>query len=226
MPQTGFYGMAIDGVGNLCEPRASNAGHLLFVGAVTPERARLVSARLLGDDFQSGWGIRTLAEGQARFNPMSYHNGSIWPHDTALCAAGMRRYGELEGAVVLLDALFEAAVSFGMRLPELFCGFARGGGDPPVGYPVACLPQAWAAGSALMLLQASLGLSIDGWTGTVVIDRPRLPSGVQTLALKGLQVGKYRLDLTFERTGEEAMAYATGPAAALALVKGAMPRDA
>ncbi|WP_293900141.1 glycogen debranching N-terminal domain-containing protein, partial [Phenylobacterium sp.] len=139
-----FYGIALDGRGELCRVRASNAGHLLFTGLAAPDRAAKVADQLLSGGFYSGWGLRTLAHDQARFNPMSYHNGSVWPHDTALTALGLSRYGERAGVVKLTSGLFEAATLLEMRLPELFCGFPRAAGEAPVAYPVACLPQAWA----------------------------------------------------------------------------------
>ena len=125
MEDEGLYGIAIDGHGQLCRVRASNTGHLLFCGLPSPERAKRVTRQLMTASFQNGWGVRTLAVGEARFNPMSYHNGSVWPHDTALCVAGMARYGEREGVIEMLSEMFETAVSFEMRLPELFCGFPR-----------------------------------------------------------------------------------------------------
>ena len=123
-----YYGIALDGEGKLCRIRASNAGHLLFVGLPTHDRGRAVASQLAGGDFASGWGLRTLASGQALYNPMSYHNGSVWPHDTALCIAGLRRYGAIDAVIQLLSGMWEAAAHFDMRLPELFCGFARAGG--------------------------------------------------------------------------------------------------
>ncbi|MGH8078200.1 MAG: amylo-alpha-1,6-glucosidase, partial [Lysobacter sp.] len=157
MAKSEYYGIAIDGEGALCEVHASNPGHLLYVGLVDATRASRVAARLLTPAFHNGWGLRTLAQGEPHYNPMSYHNGSVWPHDSALCAAGIARYGHRGSAVRLLRGAFETAVHFEMRLPELFCGFTRAQGAPPIAYPVACLPQAWAAGSPFMLLQASLG---------------------------------------------------------------------
>src|SRR5947207_13903644 len=154
----GTYALALDGVKQPCRVRTSNAGQLLFSGIAREDRARRVAADLMRPHFFSGWGIRTLALGEARYNPMSYHNGSIWPHDTALCAAGIARYGHRDAAVTLLRSAFESAVNFDMRLPELFCGFPRVQGAPPIAYPVACLPQAWAAGAPFMLLQACLGV--------------------------------------------------------------------
>jgi glycogen debranching enzyme len=211
MPDQHFYGIAIDGEGALCRVRASNPGHLLYVGLPTPERAAATAHQLLSPAFDSGWGIRTLAEGEARFNPMSYHNGSVWPHDTALCAAGIAHKGDRAGAVRVLRTMFETATHFDMRLPELFCGFARGHGTTPVSYPVACLPQAWAAGSAFMLLQACLGVSIDGWRDEVHVIRPRLPQGIEQVALRGLQVGERHVDLVFRRFGSRVVAFSEGP---------------
>lgn len=134
---------------------------------------------------------------------MSYHNGSVWPHDTAICAAGMARYGERDGVVRMLSALFETAVHFEMRLPELFCGFPRQPGEPPVAYPVACIPQAWAAGAVFMVLQACLGVTIDAWRREVRVDHPRLPIGVDHLAIEGLTVAGARVDLVFEHVGDQ-----------------------
>lgn len=210
MEEAGFYGIAIDGRGALCRVRASNAGHLLFTALAAPERAGRVAAQLAAPAFDSGAGIRTLAVGEPRYNPMSYHDGSVWPHDTALCAAGMARYGDRAQVIAVLNQLFEAAVQFGMRLPELFCGFARPAGEPPIAYPVACLPQAWAAGSVFMLLQASLGIGIDGWRGEIHVDRPALPIGVDRLRVRRLPVGRNRVDLTFQRVGDGVVCIAEG----------------
>jgi glycogen debranching enzyme len=207
-----FYGIAVDGHGELCRVLSSNPGHLLFTGLPSPARARKVTERLLSGPFDSGWGIRTLATGEARYNPMSYHNGSIWPHDTALCTMGMARYGERDGVVRLTSELFETAASFGMRMPELFCGFPRHAGEAPVAYPVACLPQAWAAGSAFMMLQACLGLHIDALAGEIIIHDPRLPIGIDRLEVAGLRVGAETVDLLFERDGRRVVVHAGGPA--------------
>lgn len=199
MEDEGFYGIAIDGEGQLCRPLTSNAGHLLFCGLPSPERAERVSQRLAGAEFSTGWGLRTLAEGQPRYNPMSYHNGSVWPHDSAVCVAGMARYGDRDRVAELLRDLFGTAQQMRMRLPELFCGFPRRPGEPPVPYPVSCSPQAWAAGSSFMVLQSLLGISVDALEKTVTIVRPRLPEGVNLLTLSGLEVGGCRVDITFER---------------------------
>jgi glycogen debranching enzyme len=196
-----FYAIAVDGDGAACAVRASNAGHLLYCGVPDAQRGAAVSAQLLRSDSASGWGIRTLADGQARYNPMSYHNGSVWPHDTAICAAGIARYGERAAVVRIVSEMFEAANHFGMRLPELFCGFERAPGQGPVPYPVACLPQAWAAGSVFLLLQALLGVQIDGARAEVHIRQPALPIGIEAIEVAGLEVGGSRIDLNFQRIG-------------------------
>jgi glycogen debranching enzyme len=202
-----FYALALDGHGQRCEVKASNAGHLLFTGLPTPERGRAVARQLLTRSFDNGWGLRTLETGAIRFNPMSYHNGSVWPHDVALCAAGIARYGEYPGAVHIISGVFEAATLFGMRLPELFCGFRRGPGEAPIAYPVACLPQAWAAGSVFMLLQACLGIAIYAADCRVVITQPRLPIGIDRLEVRRLKFADYSIDITFQRIGERVAAY-------------------
>ena len=203
MEGQGFYAIAVDGDGAPCEVLGSNAGHLLFSGLPSAERAGRVTERLLSGRFRTGWGLRTLASRQPRFNPMSYHNGSVWPHDTALGVAGMARYGERDAVSLMLDELYASAAHFQMRLPELFCGFNRQTGEPPIPYPVACMPQAWAAGSVFLMLQASLGVSINALAGTIRVDRPCLPSGLDRLTVAGLAVGDTRLDLTFQRAGSK-----------------------
>ena len=202
LPELGFYAIALDGSGEPCRVRASNAGHLLYTRLPSAQRAALVIERLLSASFNNGWGLRTLAHDQARFNPMSYHNGSVWPHDTAICAAGMAEYGERGAAAQLLSELFAAAMHFGTRLPELYCGFGRRTGEPPVGYPVACLPQAWSAGATFMMLQACLGVTIDGANRLVRVDRPELPTEVDRLVLHDLAIGEARIDIAFGRAGE------------------------
>ncbi len=202
MEDKGFYAIAIDGQGELCKVMASNPGHLLFARLAAPQRARKVGEHLMSRYFAPGWGVRTLAMGEARFNPMSYHNGSVWPHDTALCALGMSHYGERKGVVELMAALFETAASLEMRLPELFCGFPRIAGEPPIAYPVACLPQAWAAGSVFMMLQACLGVTVDAQKGEVSIVDPHLPIGIDRLWINELKVGSETINLAFEQHGE------------------------
>jgi glycogen debranching enzyme len=202
-----FYALAIDGEGKQCAVRTSNAGHLLYVGLPSPERARSVATQLLSGALHSGWGVRTLAEDELPFNPMSYHNGSIWPHDTAMCAAGLARYLERDSVVKLMSGMFEAAVRFNMRLPELFCGFERAAGEAPVAYPVACLPQAWSAGSTFMMMQACLGIRVDGWKKEISVERPRLPIGIDNLLVRHLTVGDAKVDVIFERVGDRVACY-------------------
>jgi glycogen debranching enzyme len=203
----GFYALAIDGDARPCAVKSSNMGHLLYMGVPSPERAARVADELMGAPFANGWGIRTLAKGESRYNPMSYHNGSVWPHDTAIAAAGLARYGRRDDVLRLCTDLFAAAVQFDMRLPELFCGFARRGvGDAPVGYPVACMPQAWASGSAFMMLQAMLGISIHCRDG-LRIEKPRLPPGIDQLRITNIEILGERDTLTFQRIGDHVIAY-------------------
>jgi len=199
MEDLNFYGIALDGHGELCRVLASNAGHLLAFGLPKRERGEAVAHTLGSSLFHTGWGVRTLAAGQPRFNPMAYHNGSVWPHDNALCARGLVRYGGKPAAVNLLQALFQAAVKFDMRLPELFCGFQRRRGEPPTAYPVACLPQAWAAGSPFMMLEACLGVTIDAARREVLIEQPMLPDGIDWLEISNLRVGDATVSITFRR---------------------------
>jgi glycogen debranching enzyme len=207
MEDRGFYGLALDGEGRLCRVSASNAGHLLFCGLPSPARAAKVKDRLLSPAFNSGWGLRTLAVGEARYNPMSYHNGSVWPHDNAICVAGIARYGHKKAAVSLLNQAFEAAVHFDMEVPELFCGFSRAPSEPPIGYPVACMPQAWSAGSVFMILQACLGVRIDSWNREVHISHPILPAGVERLSFRHIPVGPSSVNLTFQQVGGRVVAF-------------------
>jgi glycogen debranching enzyme len=210
MPERGYYGIAIDATGELCAVRASNAGHLLYSGLPEAGRAAQVANQLLDASFFSGWGIRTLAQGETHYNPMSYHNGSVWPHDSALCATGIAAYGERSAATRLLRGAFESAVYFDMRLPELFCGFARTPGSAPVAYPVACLPQAWAAGSSFMLVQACLGIEIDGCSGEVSIERPQLPVGIDEVVVRHIPIGEYRIHLVLKRLNERIGVFVEG----------------
>jgi glycogen debranching enzyme len=153
--------------------------------------------------------VRTLAVGEPRFNPMSYHNGSVWPHDTALATLGLSHYGERDGVVALMAAMFETADGMEMRLPELFCGFQRQPGEPPVAYPVACLPQAWAAGSVFMMLQACLGLTVAA-DGVTIVD-PRLPIGIDRLWIDALSVGGHTISLAFERLHDRILVETDAP---------------
>lgn len=196
----GTYAIALDGRKQPCRVRSSNAGHALWSGlAATQHAARMIEG-FVSPAFFSGWGVRTIASGQPRYNPMSYHNGSIWPHDNALIAAGMARYGRNEEALKLLTSLFEASLHFDAhRLPELFCGFVRRGGAGPTLYPVACSPQAWAAASVFCLLQACLGLELDAARGEITLRTPRLPPFIDWVRISRLDVGHARVDLLLKR---------------------------
>ncbi len=184
--------------------QASNHGHLLFCGIVAPERAALVARQLLGPGSFSGWGIRTLSTGEARFNPMSYHNGSVWPHDNALIALGLARHGLKADAARVLSGLFDAAAHQEMRrLPELFCGFERRPHRGPTAYPVACAPQAWAAASLFGVLAACLGLELSYESGEVRFTDPVLPEFLETVTLRNLRLGPSRLDVKLSRHGAD-----------------------
>ena len=196
----GTYALALDGAKDRCRVHSSNAGHLLFCGSARPERAARVAQGLLGRESFTGWGIRTLGAREKRFNPTSYHNGSIWPHDNALLGLGFARYGLSAEALKVTGAIFESAAHMHLRrLPELFCGFDRKRDKAPTPYPVACAPQAWAASAPLALLQACLGMEIHARARTVVLRRPRLPAFLDWLRVRNLQVADARLDILFRR---------------------------
>ncbi|MCW7537101.1 amylo-alpha-1,6-glucosidase [Aquabacterium sp. A7-Y] len=196
----GAYAIALDGHKQPCRVATSNAGHALWTGIAAPEHARRMAQRLLHPDFYSGWGVRTVAGGQARYNPMSYHNGSIWPHDNALIAAGMARYGYTQEALRVLTGLFDASLFFGQhRLPELFCGFPRRPSEGPTLYPVACSPQAWAAAAVFGMVQACLGLDFRAEPAEVVLKSPRLPAFVDWMKIRQLSIGGSSVDLLLQR---------------------------
>ena len=203
----GTYALALDGAKKPCRVRSSNAGQVLLGGIAAPERAAAVAKQLLGGSFHSGWGIRTLAATEARYNPMSYHNGSVWPHDNALIGLGLARYGHCAAAARVLEGLAAAAARLDLRrLPELFCGFPRRGGQGPTAYPVACSPQAWAAAAPIGLLGACLGLGFDPATRIVRLERPVLPMGLDRVALRGLSLGGARIDLSLRRAAGDSVA--------------------
>ncbi len=198
------YALALDGAKRPCRVRTSNAGHCLLAGLAAPERARRVARTLLGPDSFSGWGVRTVAAGEARYNPMSYHNGSIWPHDNALLALGLARYGFKDEVLTILGGMFDASLCMDLhRLPELFCGFHRREGEGPTLYPVACAPQAWAAAAVYLLLQACLGLSIRAPEGRICFSYPRLPPFLQELHIRNLRVNDATVDLLLLRHGHD-----------------------
>ncbi|HTP92694.1 MAG TPA: amylo-alpha-1,6-glucosidase [Xanthobacteraceae bacterium] len=199
-PEIGTFALALDGAKKPCRVRSSNAGQVLFTGIASAERAATVARGLMENRFFSGWGIRTIAKGEARFNPMSYHNGSIWPHDNALIALGFARYGLTQAVAQLFKALFDAASYMDLRrLPELFCGFPRQHGQGPTVYPVACSPQAWASATPFTLLEASLGLEFDPLNNEIRLRNPALPSFVDEVTLRNLRLGAASADITIRR---------------------------
>ncbi|MBN8958591.1 MAG: amylo-alpha-1,6-glucosidase [Rhizobiales bacterium] len=202
-PEIGTYALALDGKKQPCKVRTSNAGQVLFSGIASAEHARKVGRGLLGSDFFSGWGIRTVAREAPRYNPMSYHNGSVWPHDNALIAAGLARYGMKAEVNQVFGGLFDAATYMDLRrLPELFCGFKRRAGEGPTLYPVACAPQAWASGTPFMLLQAALGLEFDPDAREIRLRNPRLPAFLPEVTLHNLRLGEAKITLALHRHGE------------------------
>ena len=199
--ELGTYALALDGAKRPCRVRSSNPGHCLFTGIVAPERARRVADALLDSASFSGWGIRTLSAREARYNPMSYHNGSIWPHDTAIAAAGFARYGLSEAVAEVVSGMFDASRYFDLhRMPELFCGFHRRPGEGPTQYPVACSPQAWASAAVFLLVDALLQLRIDASSASVVVGARDLPPFLDRLFVENLDVGGGRVEVSVRRT--------------------------
>jgi glycogen debranching enzyme len=200
----GTYALALDGNKQPCKVRSSNAGHLLFSGIVREDRARKVAADLMRPHFFTGWGIRTVALGEARYNPMSYHDGSIWPHDNALITLGFARYGLKHSVEQVFKGLFDAATYMDLRrLPELFCGFRREKHRGPTLYPVACAPQAWASATPFTLLEAALGLEFDAARSEIRLRNPRLPAFLNEVILRQLQLGPSTVDLRITRHGDD-----------------------
>jgi glycogen debranching enzyme len=196
------YAIALDGKKQPCCIRSSNAGQCLFTGIAEPGAARLIKDSLMGENFFSGWGVRTIPVSEIRYNPMSYHNGSIWPHDNALIAAGLARYGFKDAAARILGAMFDASQFVELhRLPELYCGFPRRTGEGPTLYPVACSPQAWSAAAVFYLLQACLGLRIDAAANQLRLEQPCLPEMIDRLEIKGIKLGAETVDLSVARNG-------------------------
>ncbi len=199
--EIGLYALALDGQKRQCRVRSSNAGQCLFTGIASDEAAGRIIEECGKEDFFNGWGIRTIARGQPRYNPMSYHNGSVWPHDNSLIAFGLARRADKRLACKILTGLFDASIAIELhRLPELFCGFARRPKKAPTLYPVACSPQAWAAGSIFLILQACLGLSISAADARLSFHYPDLPESLPQVKLTNLSVGDGCVDLEITRT--------------------------
>jgi glycogen debranching enzyme len=197
----GLYVLALDGRKQPCNVRASNAGHALFSGIAKPERVAMLAETLMSEQMFSGWGVRTLGAGESRYNPMSYHNGSVWPHDNALIGLGLALNGEHEKAVRLLSGLYEASLHFDLqRLPELFCGFhRRTDGSGPTHYPVACAPQAWASGAIYLLLRACMGINIQAVEKRITFVNPVLPANLDEVRVERLRVGAASVDILLKR---------------------------
>jgi glycogen debranching enzyme len=200
--EIGLYAIALDGQKKQCRVRSSNAGHLLWTGIARPDRARRVADAMISADFFSGWGVRTIARGEPRYNPMSYHNGSIWPHDNAFIALGFSHYGFQQHAEKVFEAMLAAATYMDLRrLPELYCGFRRRRGAGPTLYPVACSPQAWASGALLLMLRAMLGIEFEPHAEEIRFRDPRLPASIDEITLRGLTMGHARIDVELRRLG-------------------------
>lgn len=203
-PELGTYALALDGAKRPCRVRSSNAGQCLFTGIAEEHHARRIADMLVSEDMFTGFGVRTIACGEPRYNPMSYHNGSVWPHDNALIALGLGRYGHRAAAGRILEGLFQASLFVDQhRLPELFCGFIRRTGEGPTLYPVACNPQAWASASVYMLLEACLGIRVDARAQRIVFHNPVLPPFLSDLRIRGLRAGAGSVDLTLRRHSED-----------------------
>jgi glycogen debranching enzyme len=202
--EMGTYALALDGAKAPCRVHTSNAGQVLFTGICAADRAAEIAHGLMTPRFFSGWGIRTVARGEARYNPMSYHNGSIWPHDNALIALGFARYGLKRPVEQVFQGLFDASAYMDLRrLPELFCGFQRARGRGPTLYPVACSPQAWASATPFSLIEAALGLEFDTRAGEIRLRNPRLPRFLDQVVLRHLHLGQASVDLKVHRHGDE-----------------------
>ncbi len=202
MPHRGFYAMALDGEKKPVEVVSTNPGHLLWSRAISRERARTVAARMMKDDMFSGWGWRTMSQQEPVFNPLSYHRGSVWPHDNSLVAHGMALNELRQPALHILTTLFQAALRFrDYRLPELFCGVHRREYDDPVHYPVSCSPQAWASGALFLILNSVLGIRPSAPRKELNIVNPQLPDWLDYLNIRNLRIGQSRVGLDFSRRG-------------------------
>ncbi len=200
--ELGSYVLALDGAKRPCRVRTSNAGHALYAGVAYKQRAEPIIRGLMSSNFYSGWGIRTVATSELRYNPMSYHNGSVWPHDNAIIAQGFARYDFAVAAARVFQGLFAASIYIDLRrLPELFCGFSRQRSQGPTFYPVACAPQAWAATVPMSLLQSCLGLRFDPGKRMITLRRPVLPPFLDDVILRGLSIGEARANIRARRSG-------------------------
>jgi glycogen debranching enzyme len=204
----GTYALALDGGKNPCRVRTSNAGHTLLTGITSPERARRVAESLMREDSFSGWGIRTVATMESRYNPLSYHNGSVWPHDNSIIANGMAKFGHKKMAGQILLALLDLSGEVELhRLPELICGTKRRPSEGPTLYPVACSPQAWAAATPFFILEGCLGISVQADRRRIIFDNPYLPEGIAQLSISNLRCGNAAIDLLLERRSDSVLVH-------------------
>jgi glycogen debranching enzyme len=195
--ELGCYVLALDRNKKPCRVVSSNAGQCLFTGIVEDDKVRMLADTLMSKNMFSGWGVRTLSADEKRYNPMSYHNGSIWPHDNALIAYGLSLYGYQNEALRIMDAMFDASLYIELqRLPELYCGFDRKSNEGPTAYPVACSPQAWSVAVLFMLIQSCLQIHIDALAKTIVFDKPELPEYLDRIHVENLMLGAY--SITFD----------------------------
>ena len=199
-----MYALALDGRKKQCQVRSSNAGHTLFCKIASPRHANQVASSLMHEQLFSGWGIRTIGAWETRYNPMSYHNGSVWPHDNALIGLGLSLYGFQTHACELLNALFQVSRNVDLqRLPELFCGFhKRPDTQGPTLYPVACAPQAWAAGAVYLLLRSCLGLSVRARERQLCFTKPSIPPGLEEVRIENLKLADAKVDFRVSRRNE------------------------
>jgi len=194
------YALALDGFKQPCRVKTSNAGHCLWAGIADQKHGMRTAKTLMGEEFFNGWGVRTVAASEIRFNPMAYHNGSVWPHDNALIAAGMASYGFKQGALKILSGLFDASLFIELhRLPELMCGFSRRPDEGPTPYPVACSPQTWSSVAVFLLLQSCLGLRIEAPRARLSFSQPMLPAFLERIEIRNLKIGNAEVDLLLER---------------------------
>ncbi|MGQ0696566.1 MAG: amylo-alpha-1,6-glucosidase [Nitrospiraceae bacterium] len=198
------YALALDGLKRPCRVRTSNAGHCLWTGIAGQKHGKKTARTLMGEEFFNGWGVRTVAASEVRYNPMAYHNGSVWPHDNAVVAAGMASYGFKQGVLSILGGLFDASLFLDLhRLPELLCGFSRRPGESPTLHPVACSPQTWSSAAVFLLLQSCLGLRIEAPRARLSFSQPVLPPFLESIEIKNLQIGHAAVDLSLERHAKD-----------------------
>jgi glycogen debranching enzyme len=203
MDSEDFVALAIDGKGHQVQSIGSNPGHCLWTEILDGAKAHKVADRLMSEELHAGWGIRTLSNKSVAFNPVSYHNGSVWPHDNAIIAEGMRRLGRIDDMHRLMQGMFEVSQHEGeFRLPELFCGFERNGSYRPINYPVSCSPQAWATGCMFQMLKACMNFIPDACNRRLKVVDASLPPWLNKVVVRGLRIGDATIDISFNNENE------------------------